>query len=294
MMVKKILVFVETKRGADVLVRNLRSNGTRSEALHGDKDQYMRDRILNDFREGKCSLLIATDVAARGLDIKDIQYVVNFDFPRVMEDYIHRIGRCGRAGAKGIAISFFNKSNGKLAKELVRVLREAKQEEPEGLVELTKRHFDFGRGQNDWRSRNGNRNNRRDNHGNNNNNRSGGFNRLQSNGSFNGRNQNGDDNGDGFKQRNSNGFSNDGYKQRNGSGFNSRGNTNGNYNRNQSGNFNNDKFNQTPKGNKQYFADDAGDNNNSNFNNSNGQKFNDRNQKNDFTSADKKNKKNRF
>lgn len=77
-----------------------------AEALHGDKTQLARETVLKRFKGGKLNFLIATDVAARGLDVKDIKCVINFDFPSNLEDYVHRIGRTGRAGAKGIAYSF--------------------------------------------------------------------------------------------------------------------------------------------------------------------------------------------
>jgi ATP-dependent RNA helicase DeaD len=100
------IVFVKTKRGADKLARNLKNNGHRADAIHGDLNQSRRTRVLDDFRRGKSRILVATDVAARGLDVDHIQYVFNYDLPTCPEDYLHRIGRTGRAGAKGFAISF--------------------------------------------------------------------------------------------------------------------------------------------------------------------------------------------
>ncbi len=100
------IVFVKTKRGADKLARNLKDNGHKAEAIHGDLNQSRRTRVLDAFRKGKTRVLIATDVAARGLDVDHIKYVFNYDLPSCPEDYLHRIGRTGRAGAKGFAISF--------------------------------------------------------------------------------------------------------------------------------------------------------------------------------------------
>ena len=100
------IVFVKTKRGADKLARNLKNNGHKAEAIHGDLNQSRRTRVLDAFRKGKTRILIATDVAARGLDVDHIKYVFNYDLPSCPEDYLHRIGRTGRAGAKGFAISF--------------------------------------------------------------------------------------------------------------------------------------------------------------------------------------------
>ena len=100
------IVFVKTKRGADKLARNLKNNGHKAEAIHGDLNQSRRTKVLDAFRKGKTRILIATDVAARGLDVDHIKYVFNYDLPSCPEDYLHRIGRTGRAGAKGFAISF--------------------------------------------------------------------------------------------------------------------------------------------------------------------------------------------
>lgn len=99
------VIFTATKRGADRLSKRLMADGHASAALHGDMSQNKRKRTVENMRRGKIRLLVATDVAARGLDIKGISHVINFDMPMVAEDYIHRIGRTGRAGAKGTAIS---------------------------------------------------------------------------------------------------------------------------------------------------------------------------------------------
>ena len=101
----QVLIFVRTKQGADRLCKQLIKDGIRCDALHGDKSQGARNRALEHFKKGKITALIATDVAARGLDIDHLPYVVNFDLPTIAEDYVHRIGRTGRAGAEGIAIS---------------------------------------------------------------------------------------------------------------------------------------------------------------------------------------------
>jgi len=102
---KQVLVFVRTKHGADRLEKQLIEDGIRSVALHGDKTQGARNKALEYFKTGKVSVLVATDVASRGLDIDDLPHVVNFDLPQVPEDYVHRIGRTGRAGASGVALS---------------------------------------------------------------------------------------------------------------------------------------------------------------------------------------------
>ena len=105
--VGKAIVFAATKRDADRLAEDLGQNGHAAAALHGDMSQPQRNRTLDALRRGRIRLLVATDVAARGLDVADISHVINFDLPRVAEDYVHRIGRTGRAGASGIAISFY-------------------------------------------------------------------------------------------------------------------------------------------------------------------------------------------
>jgi ATP-dependent RNA helicase RhlE len=102
---KQVLVFVRTKHGADRLEKQLIEDGIRTVALHGDKTQGARNKALEYFKTGKVSVLVATDIAARGLDIDELPHVVNFDLPQVPEDYIHRIGRTGRAGLSGEALS---------------------------------------------------------------------------------------------------------------------------------------------------------------------------------------------
>ncbi|MEI7607856.1 MAG: DEAD/DEAH box helicase, partial [Rhodospirillaceae bacterium] len=113
--VGKAIVFAATKRDADRLAEDLGQRGHAAAALHGDMSQPQRNRTLEALRRGRIRLLIATDVAARGLDVADISHVINFDLPRVAEDYVHRIGRTGRAGASGIAYSFYtNKEMGQV------------------------------------------------------------------------------------------------------------------------------------------------------------------------------------
>lgn len=102
----KVLVFSRTKHGAERLAKDLRSSGIKSESIHGDKNQAARLRALSDFKHEKVNVLVATDVAARGLDISDISHVINYDLPATYEDYIHRIGRTGRAAKKGKALTF--------------------------------------------------------------------------------------------------------------------------------------------------------------------------------------------
>jgi ATP-dependent RNA helicase RhlE len=105
------LIFIETKQGAAKLVSQLEKRGIPTESIHGDRTQGMREKILSDFKSGEIKFLVATGVAARGLDIHNLSRVVNYDVPDQVEDYIHRIGRTGRAGATGEAISFVAKDN---------------------------------------------------------------------------------------------------------------------------------------------------------------------------------------
>jgi ATP-dependent RNA helicase RhlE len=103
---ERVLVFTRTRRKADKVARQMKTDGIKSAALHSDKTQAERTLILEEFKQGKIKALIATDVAARGLDIRDLPHVVNFDLPEIPEYYVHRIGRTGRAGKKGVAVSF--------------------------------------------------------------------------------------------------------------------------------------------------------------------------------------------
>lgn len=100
------LVFSRTKHGADKISRKLRQFGIACDAIHGNKSQNARQKALSDFKSGKCRVIVATDIAARGIDISDLQLVINYDMPDVAETYVHRIGRTGRAGNKGTALSF--------------------------------------------------------------------------------------------------------------------------------------------------------------------------------------------
>lgn len=101
-----VLVFSRTKHGANIITRDLNNAGIYAEAIHGNKSQNARQQALNSFKEGKIRVLVATDIASRGIDVEELSHVINFDLPEVPETYVHRIGRTGRAGQKGTAISF--------------------------------------------------------------------------------------------------------------------------------------------------------------------------------------------
>merc|ERR1711957_1013768 len=133
----KILIFSGTKRDGDQLTREMRMDGFPALCIHGDKKQEERDWVLKEFKEGKSPILVATDVASRGLDVKDIKYVINYDFPNNIEDYVHRVGRTGRAGATGSSYTFFTPDKFKHAGDLVAVLKEANQPVPEELEKLS-------------------------------------------------------------------------------------------------------------------------------------------------------------
>ncbi len=117
-----ILVFVKTKHGADKIVKRLKYDGHSADAIHGNLRQSKRDRVINGFRNGKSRILVATDVAARGLDIPLIQHVINYDLPQVPEDYIHRIGRTGRAGKEGSALTFLTPSDKSMWNSISRLI----------------------------------------------------------------------------------------------------------------------------------------------------------------------------
>lgn len=134
----KTIIFVETKRKADDLTRFMRRDGWPALCIHGDKGQSERDWALSEFKAGKIPILLATDVAARGLDVDDIKYVINYDYSNNSEDYVHRIGRTGRCEKKGTAYTFFTYDNASKAKDLIKVLEEASQQVPPALYEMAK------------------------------------------------------------------------------------------------------------------------------------------------------------
>ena len=117
-----ILVFVKTKHGADKIVKRLKYDGHSADAIHGNLRQSKRDRVINNFRNGKIRILIATDVAARGLDIPLIKHVINYDLPQVPEDYIHRVGRTGRAGKEGSSLTFITPNDRSMWNSISRLI----------------------------------------------------------------------------------------------------------------------------------------------------------------------------
>jgi len=153
----KVIVFAGTKRMADQLSRDLRQQGVPAAAIHGDKEQWQREQSLQDFKAGKITVLVATDVASRGIDVKDLALVLNYDFPQNCEDYIHRVGRTGRAGNQGTAITFFvPRQDAKHSKKLVQLLEKNNQEVPPQLRSLSMQNRNFG-GRNRYRQNGGGR-----------------------------------------------------------------------------------------------------------------------------------------
>ncbi len=143
----KIIIFCGTKRMCDQLSRQLREFG--ASAIHGDKKQQERDWVLQSFKDGRSPIMCATDVAARGLDVPNVGAVINYDFPNGVEDYVHRIGRTGRAGLKGESYTFFTSADAKNARELIKLLQEAGQAVNPDLMAM-QGMGGFGGGRNRW------------------------------------------------------------------------------------------------------------------------------------------------
>ena len=122
--INQILVFSRTKHGADRIVRNLQKNNIEAAAIHGDKPQTQRQRALQSFKDYKVRVLVATDIAARGIDIDKLSYVLNYDIPNEPETYVHRIGRCGRAGEKGVSISICEPEENVYAKDIEKLIKQ--------------------------------------------------------------------------------------------------------------------------------------------------------------------------
>jgi len=132
----RVLVFVLYKKEADRVEQSLRRKGWRVQSIHGDKSQSERTTAINKFKDGSEPLLVATDVAARGLDVPDVEYVINYTFPLTIEEYVHRIGRTGRGGKAGCSHTFFTIHDKAHSGALINVLREANQPVPEDLTKF--------------------------------------------------------------------------------------------------------------------------------------------------------------
>jgi len=121
--IERALVFTRTKHGADKVARGLAKAGIAVEAIHGNKSQGQRERVMGAFRSGRIKTLIATDIAARGIDVDGVSHVINYDLPNIPESYVHRIGRTARAGADGIAISFCGADEAPFLRDIERLIR---------------------------------------------------------------------------------------------------------------------------------------------------------------------------
>ena len=130
----RVLLFVLYKKEVDSMDRTVQRAGYQCVAISGDKGQQQRESALQSFRQGKVNIMIATDVVGRGLDIDDIDFVINYTFPLTVEDYVHRIGRTGRGGKSGTSYTFFTRNEKHLSGELINVLREAGEEVPSELL----------------------------------------------------------------------------------------------------------------------------------------------------------------
>lgn len=147
----KMIIFVETKKKVDDITKTIKREGWSAISIHGDKSQPERDYVLSEFRNGKTMILVATDVAARGLDVEDVKYVINFDYPNSSEDYIHRIGRTGRCQSAGTAYAYFTPNNARQAKELISVLEEAGQAINPQLIDMANSvRNQYGKGRQRW------------------------------------------------------------------------------------------------------------------------------------------------
>lgn len=134
----KAIIFVETKKKVEDILKIIQREGYHANSIHGDKSQSERDYVLDSFRNGRTNILVATDVAARGLDVEDVKAVINYDYPNTSEDYIHRIGRTGRCEQTGTAYTFFTPNNARQARELLNVMSEAGQTACKELHDLAK------------------------------------------------------------------------------------------------------------------------------------------------------------
>ncbi|XP_076659541.1 putative ATP-dependent RNA helicase DDX43 [Halictus rubicundus] len=136
----KVIVFFGKKSRVDDIASELALQGVNCQSIHGGREQVDREQALEDLKTGEVQILLATDVASRGIDIEDVTHVLNYDFPRDIEEYVHRVGRTGRAGRTGESITFMTRRDWGLARELINILEEANQEVPEELYRMAERH----------------------------------------------------------------------------------------------------------------------------------------------------------
>jgi ATP-dependent RNA helicase RhlE len=122
--ITQVLLFSKTKHGADKITKHLKTQNIRAAAIHGDKGQNQRQKVLQQFKDGEIRVLVATDIAARGIDIDKLKYVINYDIPNISETYIHRIGRAGRAGEEGISISICEPEENGYVKDIEKLINQ--------------------------------------------------------------------------------------------------------------------------------------------------------------------------
>ncbi|KAM9382199.1 putative ATP-dependent RNA helicase DDX43 [Phaethornis superciliosus] len=139
----KVIIFVGKKLTADDIASDFGLQGIPVQSLHGNREQCDREQALDDFKTGKVRILVATDLASRGLDVHDITHVFNFDFPRNIEEYVHRVGRTGRAGRTGEAVTLVTKNDWRFASELIEILERANQVVPNELIAMAERYKEF-------------------------------------------------------------------------------------------------------------------------------------------------------
>jgi len=139
----KAIIFFGKKAKVDDISSDFALQEIQCQSIHGDRDQEDREQALTDLRDGSVRILLATDVASRGIDIDSITHVVNYDFPRNIEDYVHRVGRCGRAGKSGTSITFVERRDRKNSADLIKILEEAGQEVPRELSSMSDRYEKF-------------------------------------------------------------------------------------------------------------------------------------------------------
>ncbi|BFY99612.1 hypothetical protein BsWGS_02653 [Bradybaena similaris] len=151
----KLIVFVGKKMVADDVSSDLAMNNIQCQCIHGDREQCDRETALEEFKSGTVRILVATDVASRGLDVKDITHVLNYDFPSHIEEYVHRIGRTGRAGRSGTSLTFMTRNDWKNAQQLVDIMSEANQNIPDELVAMAERFSAFKERKGDERTGSG-------------------------------------------------------------------------------------------------------------------------------------------
>lgn len=214
----KIIIFVETKKKVDDITKCIRREGYAAISIHGDKSQPERDYVLSEFRAGKSSILVATDVAARGLDVEDVKFVINFDYPNSSEDYVHRIGRTGRCQQAGTAYAFFTSNNQRQAKDLIAVLEEAGQEVSPQLQELASSARSSQSGRNRWQQNRSRDNSSPNSNGSARNNKVWNANKVQNNGEYRQsgpRMNNGSPRNDGMQRAQRNMYNNGGYQSYN-------------------------------------------------------------------------------